>query len=259
MIDLILSLPTWAGGLLSMLAATALGLPVYICSHKLITRYQQADLKDPTSSLFRLVGLLVSLMLSLAFTDVVVNMRAIENAIEREAVAISDAFHDLQRFDTEKTRETRAILIEYLQSIIDDDWPALANDTLSQQTDAISERFEDSLMQLEPATANQKQLWSRILADLDAASDYRMVRLANALAKPPVYLYVVILGFLITMAFFGAYRPQPPLVVLASLYTLFIGLVLYLILALSDPFQGGTAVEPTAFEHLVVTLRADSR
>ena len=30
-----------------------------------------------------------------------------------------------------------------------------------------------------------------------------------------------------------------------------LGLVLYLILALSDPFQGGIGVGPTTFEHLV--------
>jgi hypothetical protein len=31
--------------------------------------------------------------------------------------------------------------------------------------------------------------------------------------------------------------------------------MLYLILALSDPFQGGIGVDPTTFEHLVVKMR----
>ena len=63
-------------------------------------------------------------------------------------------------------------------------------------------------------------------------------------------------GWGLTVACFGIYRPQAPLVVLVSMYTLFIGLVLYLILALSDPFQGGFGVEPTTFEHLVEKMRA---
>lgn len=86
--------------------------------------------------------------------------------------------------------------------------------------------------------------------------EYRLIRLDNALAKPPVYIYIIIFGFLITMACFGAYRPQGPLVALVSFYTVFVGLVLYLILALSDPFQGGIGVEPTTFEHLLKMLRA---
>jgi hypothetical protein len=42
----------------------------------------------------------------------------------------------------------------------------------------------------------------------------------------------------------------------ACTYTLFVGLVLYLILALSDPFQRGTGVDSTTFEYLVGKKRA---
>jgi hypothetical protein len=64
------------------------------------------------------------------------------------------------------------------------------------------------------------------MADVDNMSDYRLARLDTALAEPPVYAIVIIFGILVTMACFGAYRPQPPLVGLVLLYTIFIGLVL---------------------------------
>jgi hypothetical protein len=96
---------------------------------------------------------------------------------------------------------------------------------------------------------------SQIYADLDAMSDFRMIRLDNTLAHPPVYLQVIVFGFLVTMACFGIYRPKPLLIVLVSLYTVFVGLVLYLILALSDPFEGDIGVDPTTFENLVATLQ----
>ena len=97
---------------------------------------------------------------------------------------------------------------------------------------------------------------AQLLTDIDNIFDYRLVRLDNALAKPPLYLYIIIFGFLVTMACFGAYQPQGPLVVLVSLYTIFVGLVLYLILALSDPFQGETGIEPTILKLLVEAMRA---
>jgi hypothetical protein len=59
------------------------------------------------------------------------------------------------------------------------------------------------------------------------------------------------------MACFGAYRPQPPLVALVLLATLFVGLVLFLIVKLSDRFQGDIGIEPTVFEHLVETLQSE--
>jgi len=51
------------------------GFVVYGVSYKLISKYKCEDMKEPTSSLFRLVGLLVSLMLSLAFSEVIVDHR----------------------------------------------------------------------------------------------------------------------------------------------------------------------------------------
>ena len=101
---------------------------------------------------------------------------------------------------------------------------------------------------------NQEKLWSFIVADIDALSDHRFIRLDAALAKPPIYICVIIFGFLVTMECFGAYRPQGPLVALVSLYTVFVGLVLFLIVKLSDPFQGDIGVAPTAFEYLVEAL-----
>ena len=258
MIEFVLSLSTWVGSVVAVVSAAVVGLGVYLVSYKLISKYQSDDLKDPTNSLFRVVGMLVSLMLSLAFAEVIVEQRAIENAVEREAVAISDTFHELQLFDNEKTREIQTILVDYTQAVIDDDWPALANDKLGQRAGALKIQLYERMLALEPTTSAQEKLFSFMLADLDAISDYRLIRLDNALAQPPVYIYVMIFGFLVTMACFGAYRPQAPLIVLVSLYAVFVGLVLYLILALSDPFKG-IGVDPTTFEHLVEAMRSSIR
>jgi len=257
MIDFLLSLSTWPGCLVAMGFTAVTGFVVYGVSYKLISKYKCEDMKEPTSSLFRLVGLLVSLMLSLAFSEVIVEVRVIRNAVEREAVAISDTFTNLKLFDIERTKETRSLLVKYTQAVIDDDWPALANDKLGQRAGALKRQLTEALMNLETATPNQEKLWSLIVADIDALSDHRFIRLAAALAKPPVYVYVIIFGFLVTMACFGAYRPQGPLVVLVSLYTVFVGLVLFLIVKLSDPFQGDIGVTPAAFEYLVETLQSE--
>jgi hypothetical protein len=235
---------------------SVLGLVVYVVSYKLITKYKSDDLKDPTGNLFRVVGMLVSLMLSLAFGDVIVELVQIRNAVEREVLAISDVYKDLERFDIERTREIRTILVDYTQAVIDDDWPALANDKLGQRAETLGRQLSEAVIKLTPTNPIQEKLWSRIIADVDLISDYRLIRLDNALAEPPVYVFVIIFGFFVTMACFGAYRPQAPLVVLVLLYTVFVGLVLYLILTLSDPFQG-IGVKPTSFEYLVETLQSE--
>ena len=259
MIDFLLSLPTWPGSLVAMGFTAVTGFVVYLVSYRLISKYKREDMKEPTNNLFRVVGTLVSLMLALAFSEVSVDFRTIRNAVQSETVAISDMFEGLKLFDSERTREQRTILIDYAQAVIDDDWPSLANDRLSQRVSDLRRQLAKGVMRLKPANPTQETMLSQIMADMDVLSDYRIVRLDSALAKPSIYVYVVIFGFLVTMACFGDYQPQPPLVVLAFLYTIFVGLVLYLVLAMSDPFQGNFGVGPVPFEHLVETLQSEIR
>jgi hypothetical protein len=254
MIDFLLSLSTWVGCVVAMGFTAIVGFVFYLVFYKFISKYKREDMKDPTSSLFRVVGMLVSLMLALAFAEVMGELRTIRRSIQLEAVAISDIFDVLKLFDIEGTREIRTLLIDYAQAVIDDDWPALADNKLSPRVGALKTQLAGGVLNLKPATSNQEKMLSHILADIDALSDYRVIRLASTTGKPLVYVYVIIFGFLVTMACFGAYRPQAPLLVLFTLYTVFVGLVLYLVLALSDPFQGDIGVAPTAFEYLIETM-----
>ena len=144
MIDFVLSLPIVLGALVFMVLTFAAGIAAYLISHRLIVRFQaedQEDLKDATSSLFRVVGILLSLFLTLTFAEVVFELNTIETAIEKEAMAISDIHNDLRRFGVEETRDLRTLLVEYTQAIIEDDWPALANDRLPSTVGRIATRF----------------------------------------------------------------------------------------------------------------------
>ena len=121
----------------------------------MLTKYKTEDLKDSTNSLFRVTGMLVGLMLSLAFAEVVVQLRAIENAIEREAVAVSDIFFDLERFCGPEARSAQSLLIDYAQAVVDDDWPALADDKLSRRADALNKQLQRAVLELEPVDKYQ--------------------------------------------------------------------------------------------------------
>ncbi len=58
-----------------------------------LVRCQQ---ENPTGSLFSVVGMLISLMLWLAFGEVIVELVKTRNAVEREVVAIVDTFNDVE-------------------------------------------------------------------------------------------------------------------------------------------------------------------
>lgn len=133
MIDFVLSSSTWAGCGIVMSFTGFLGFVVYISSYNLISKYKREDLKDSTTSVFRVVGMLVSLILALAFSEVMMEKNTIRKAVQFEAVALSDIHAVLELFDTEGTRELQTIVVEYAKAVINDDWPALKDGRLSQR------------------------------------------------------------------------------------------------------------------------------
>jgi hypothetical protein len=206
----------------------------------------------------RVVGWLFTLLLSLTFTDVVGQLAVIETAVQSEAAAISDTHHNLRRCGLEETRAIQTLLVDYTQAVIDEDWPALADDRLSEQADASLRQLEDAVLDFKTTNATQETLWSRVIADMDTISDARLTRLQQTREKPSLILGVVFFGYLVTMVYFGIYPPCRALVVLLSFYTVFVGVVIYLILAMSDPFQGATVIDSAPFEFVLETMRSDS-
>ena len=259
MTDLVLSLSPWAGCIFIVGFTTFLGLFIYLVSYNLISKYQSEGMKDSTTNVFRVVGMLVSLMLALSFSEVIIELRTIRKAIQSETVALSDIFTVLKLYDPEETEDIQTLVVEYAQAIIDDDWPAMADGRLDRRIGKIKTLMAKEVLNLKPTTPTKEKMVWYMVDDIDALSDHRIIRLDAALTQAPIYLYVIIFGFLVTMACFGVYRPQAPLIGLITFYTIFVGLVLYLILALSEPFQSGLGISPAPFEYLVETLQPQLR
>jgi hypothetical protein len=262
MIEALLSLPTLLGCLMFMGLTTVIGLTVSFVTFRTVVERQSdetmKEIGDVTGNLFRVVGWLFTLLLSLTFSDVVGKLIATENAIDGEVNAISDIHLDLQRFGLEETRELQTLLVDYTRAVIDDDWPALAHDRLSERSNALLRQLEDAVLNLEATNPAQEILRPRIIADVELVSDFRLSRLKQAREQPSLVLIVVVFGYLATMVYFGVYRPRPFLVSLLSIYTAFVGVVIYMILALGAPFQGATAIDVAPLEYLIETMKADS-
>lgn len=260
MIEAVLSLPAPVGALIAMGLTTAAGLATYLVSYVLVKRFRteetNEEVREASINLFQVVGVLVSLLLSLTMADVLLELDAIERAIEAEAVAISDTYYDLQRFGAQETAGIQTLLIDYAEAVIDDDWPALEEDRLGERAGALLRRLSDAALTLEPANDRERTLRDRIIGQVDLISDYRLSRLQQALAKPPFFLIISLFAFLVTMAYFGLYRPAGVLIALVSLYTLLVGLVLYVTLAFSDPFEGVPGVNAAPLEAVLERMQA---
>ena len=189
MIEDLLALPPIVGFIVVVGLTVALGMTTYLVSYKLISaRYRTEDMKDAAGSMFRVVGMLVSLFLSLSFSDVLVELNKLQNSVQSEAGAIADTYIDLLQFGTEETDEIRELLLDYAESVVGDDWPALADDRLGERTTALLRQLETTALNLEATTPIEEKMWTRVIANIDLISDFRLSRLQQALAQPPFFL-----------------------------------------------------------------------
>jgi hypothetical protein len=208
-------------------------------------------LGDAARTVFLAVNLMLGLFLSLSLNGLADDLDAIQEAVDSEAVALSDLYYAFHKIDGETGRSLERGLLAYTRSIIEDDWPSLAEDRLSVGAEAELKSMAETLLAMERSTETISPSLRRISSDLDAMSDYRLARLHKALPAPPFFLVVVFFGLVVLMICLGVYRPTRALFVLMGFYLSFVGLVVYLCLALSDPFQGGIGVDTAPLEHVL--------
>ncbi|MDJ0847295.1 MAG: DUF4239 domain-containing protein [Myxococcota bacterium] len=252
MIDFLLSLPLVLGCLLFTLLTSAAGFVVYLATFRIHDRRETPEvlhaMEGATGNLLRVVGWLFTLILSLTLTNVVAERRVARNAVEGEARAIVDVYNSLGRMGAEKTGGAGALLVEYTRSVIEDDWAALRDGRLSERTDARLRELEDALLDIQATGAGQQAALASLAADADLVSDNRFSRLAQAREEPSVVVGIVFFGYLISMAYFGIYAPKRTLVILLFLYTAYVGVAIYLVLAFGASFDGPLAVDARPLE-----------
>lgn len=255
MLDALVNLPALLGCLIFMTTIVVVGLVTYVASHKTLFKDKQDALGDATRTIFLGVNLLVGLFLSLTLNDLVASVGEVKDIAEREAVAISDVYNGLRHFHPDQAGDIQQKLIEYTSVLIEDEWPTLAEDRLSDRAEVLLREIGSSVLLLESDDRIENSSWKRISADIDLMSDYRLARLQGALTMPPFFLLVVIFGIIVVMVCLGVYPPSHSLVVLVSIYLSFVGLVVYLILALSNPFQGMLGVDTVPLEHVLKKMQ----
>jgi hypothetical protein len=162
---------------------------------------------------------------------------------------------DLWHFGSDAANELSSLVLEYTHLVINSEWNSLANGELDSETMNTFEKLQIGIHMLEAKAYVQKSLRSNLIQDIDEISDHRQHRAFQAVPDPPHFIYVALVGFLITMAALSGYRLTRVTVRMISLYCGFIGLVIYFMLAMSSPFYGVMKLSPQPLERIVIQIQ----
>jgi hypothetical protein len=187
----------------------------------------------------------------LAFTVVVVwtEFQDAKEIVSREANQIGDLSRLAQAFPPEVETRMRAALVAYTESVLSQEWPAMARGQQSQGTWLALRDLWTVYRNAQPP-AGREVVYEASLRRLSELSDNHRLRLLASHDKIPDVMWALLwLGAPITIFFSYLFRLEHRraqylmTAAVAGLLTF----ILFLILELNRPFTGHVRVAPEAF------------
>lgn len=203
--------------------------------------------------IYAVIGVVYAVLL--AFTAIVVweQHTHAKTGVEQEANELGDLYRDAQVFPREVQIRLQNEIHAYTRIVLEKEWPAMAKGEASPEAWEAYNQLWRTYQQFQPRNAYENAWYAESLGRLNQLGDYRRDRLLNNRSAVPGVMWVVLLGGgIITIGFsffFGTESVWAQALMVTAL-TATIALVLFLVLALNQPFSGVGAIEPEAFQQL---------
>ncbi len=197
-------------------------------------------------------GLIYVVLLAFIASTVWISYDRADSLVNQEASLAGDLFRDALVMPKSFELEALVSLHDYVQTVIEDEWPSMERGESSGQKAWQSLRaFYMALSRVTPETPVQSAVISEALARLNQLYDSRRerLRIASRPSLHPVIWCVVLLGGLITIAFswlFG-FEKSGLHKISAAMVAATLGLVIFLIVVFNYPFRGQVQVSPAPF------------
>lgn len=208
---------------------------------------------------YAVYGLIYGVLL--AFTIVVAWQRFsdTEQLVMQETTQLSDLWRDSLAFPPAFRDNIHTDLIAYAQSVVDDEWPAMALlGRASPHTEAAYERLWSLTYHLKPETPNQQAYLGQFLDRMNELSATRRLRILHSTMEVNTVLWLVLwIGAVPTVAYtllFSNRHAWVQILITGSIMMI-VMLGLLVTLSLQYPFSGKVSIRPDAFGELLDSFR----
>jgi hypothetical protein len=221
-----------------------------------VKRHRGEEYNSVVSDGFQAVATMYAIVAGLLVFGVYTTYEEAYHQSSDEASTLVLMFRNAQHFpQPEKDRAQQAV-VAYIHSVIDDEWPALADGVGSPETSKAINQMFDVYNPMEPA-AHWSDQYSRSIDDLGEVVKLRNQRIDHAKESlPPIYWFLLFAGGAVTLLYVAlAYVENKAMHALAvALMAVMLGLVIFLLLEVNHPFRGQVAVPKDNFENALTSI-----
>jgi hypothetical protein len=212
-----------------------------------------------SGAMLQAIMVFYGLALALIAVNVWETYSDVSKIISQEATALGALYRDSSTYPDPIRSQLQGQLREYTEQVINRAWPMQRRGEFPREGVEIMNRFQTSLARFEPVTEGQKILHAETFRAYNTLILARQLRLdAVATRLPGILWFVVIAGAVISLSSGFFFKIEEPRLqrVQNLLLAVFMGLVIFMILALDRPFRGDLAVKPEPYQLIYDRLMA---
>ena len=253
MLDSLFDIPLVIAGpvIIGSLCLFAIGGLLFVRRRVLPRLRIQKEDAHATGTMVHSVMVFYGLAVALIAVNVFETYSDVSKIISQEATSLAVLYRDVSTYPEPTRSSLQKELRDYVDSTIHEAWPLQQRGQVPSGGVARMNRFQDMLSTFQPATESQTVLHAEALHAYNNMIEARRLRLdAVGTSLPGVMWIVIVLGAAISLsaAFFFKMDDVRLHGILVTLLATFIGLVIFVILALDNPFRGDLGLGPEPYQ-----------
>ena len=248
-------LPNWLFGVIVICFFTAYALVGLFTTRNFVRRQHKEDHShnDIVSYFLAAVTVFYGITLGLLAIATWSNFAATQDKVDHEAQVVASLYRDVNSFPEPLRSTLDTDLRVYVRQVIDVSWPQQRKGMIPTATSGTLDQFQADLLQFEPKTEREKIVTDEAYRQFNILVECRRARLETVTSGMPSSLWsLVILGGLITLTV-TLFFDTPSLRMhfwMTCLLSVLLGLMIFLIGTLDNPFRGKVSIGPGSLERV---------
>lgn len=209
---------------------------------------------DIVSYVFSAVGVFYGLTLGLIAVATWQNFTAADAVVSQEAALIDNLYNTVKGYPLAVRLDLDKKLRTYTNEIVEVEWPAHRQGGDVPPNSKSFETLETAIMSFEPHCDREKLNHNATIQALGKVMNQRQMRLQAAnTGLPAVLWWVVILGAMLTILITTLFWIQNATLhaILMGAQAMTLGLLIFLVAAMDNPFRGEFSVTPDLFQRVL--------
>jgi Protein of unknown function (DUF4239) len=248
-------LPNWIFGALTVLVFVAIGLAGLYLTRGWVRRIQRVDHSHNDIVGFYLAAVTVfyGITLGLLAIGTWTTYADVQAKVEHEAIALGGLYRDIGAYPDPGRSIMQEDLRKYTRQVIDVGWPMQQRGVVPNNASLTLNDFQRHFVAFEPVTENQKILAAEAYKAFNDLVESRRARLNSVTNEMPGPLWtLVILGALICIGVTWFFHTASFNIHfwMTILFSALLGLIIYLVAVLDNPYRGKVSVTPEPLEQV---------